>query len=207
MKRFFSTFCSFYIEQNGQNVNLPGVAVNFSEKMEETGTNKSAARQLDPVEIEVIHLFVQFSRALGQPRSVAEIYGLLFISYRPLPMDELIERLHLSKGSASQGLKYLQDLGAVRTIYVGGDRRTHYEAVAELRNLAGQFIRQQIASHFQDSDSRLAHIAFQAEKLSGEERKHAIGRVKMLRSWERNAKRVVPLVLAILGGRNGKNGK
>jgi DNA-binding transcriptional regulator GbsR (MarR family) len=160
---------------------------------------------LNPVEVEVIHLFVQCSRALGQPRSVAEIYGLLFISHRPLPMDELIGRLELSKGSASQGLRYLQDLGAVRTAYVAGDRRAHYEAVAELRNLAGRFLRQQILSNFEDGGTRLSRIAAQAEKLSGEERKHAMDRVKMLRSWEKNVKRILPLVLGILG--NGRNGK
>jgi DNA-binding transcriptional regulator GbsR (MarR family) len=162
---------------------------------------------LNPVEVEIVNLFVQFSRALGQPRSVAEIYGLLFISHRPLPMDELIGRLNLSKGSASQGLRYLLELGAVRTVYVAGERRTHYEAVAELRNLAGRFIRQQIATHFQDSGPRLAHIAAQSEKLPGDERKHALARVKMLRSWEKNVKRVLPLVLVILGGRNGSSSR
>ena len=166
--------------------------------------DSKAAPRLDPVEVEVIHLFVQFSRALGQPRSVAEIYGLLFISHRPLDMDTLIGRLQLSKGSASQGLKYLQDLGAVRAIYVAGERRTHYEAVAELRNLAGRFLRRQILSHFDDSEARLQSIAAHAQKLSGEQRKFVAVRVKMLKSWERNAKRVLPLVLAILGGRNGK---
>lgn len=81
-------------------------------------------------------------------------------------------------------------------------RRTHYEAVAELRNLAGRFLRQQILTHFQDNGTRLAHITTQAEKLPGKERKHAIGRVKMLRSWEKNAKRILPLLLRILG--NGR---
>jgi DNA-binding transcriptional regulator GbsR (MarR family) len=117
-------------------------------------------------------------------------------------MDELIKRLELSKGSASQGLRYLLDLGAVRTVYVAGERRTHYEAVAELRNLAGRFMRQQILTHFQDSGARLARIAVEAQKLSDEERKHAVARVKMLRSWEKNAKRVLPLVLRLLG--NGR---
>ncbi len=171
--------------------------VGFAEKTLAPG--RPGAAPLNPVEVEVIHLFIQFSRALGQPRSVAEIYGLLFISHRPLPMDELIRRLELSKGSASQGLRYLLDLGAVRTVYVAGERRTHYEAVAELRNLAGRFLRQQILTHFQDSGARLAHISTEAQKLSEEERKHAVARVKMLRSWEKNAKRMLPLVLRILG--------
>ena len=176
------------------------MSVGFVDKTVAPGRPGTAP--LNPVEVEVIHLFVEFSRALGQPRSVAEIYGLLFISHRPLPMDELIKRLELSKGSASQGLRYLLDLGAVRTVYVAGERRTHYEAVAELRNLAGRFMRQQILTHFQDSGARLARIAVEAQKLSDEERKHAVARVKMLRSWEKNAKRVLPLVLRILG--NGR---
>ena len=155
--------------------------------------------QLDPVEVEIIQLFVQFSRALGQPRSLAEIYGLLFVSPTPLTMDTLIERLNLSKGSASQGLKYLEELGAVRTVYVAGARRTHYEAVAELRNLAGRFLRQQILPHFEGSNARLDRVAAHAQNLSGEHKKHVIARVKMLRSWRRNGRAVVPFVLKMLG--------
>jgi HTH-type transcriptional regulator, glycine betaine synthesis regulator len=176
------------------------VAVVLPEKTEDDLKTNGLVSRLEPVEIEVIHLFVQFSRALGQPRSVAEIYGLLFISHQPLPMDELIQRLRLSKGSASQGLKYLQDLGAVRTVYVAGERRTHYEAVAELRNLAGRFMRQQISTHFEGSKARLDRIGLASQKLSGERRNHALARVKMLRSWERNGRRVLPFVLKILGG-------
>src|SRR5882724_1857468 len=163
----------------------------FTDKTEETDKANIATSRLKPVEVEIIHLFVQFAKALGQPRSVAEIYGLLFAFHQPLAMDTLIERLNLSKGSASQGLKYLQDLGAVRTVYVAGDRRTHYEAVAELRNLAARFLRQEILTHFEDSETRLDRIATAAQKLSGEEKKHAVARVKMLRSWEKNGRRVL----------------
>ena len=176
------------------------MAVSSTQKAEGGSETAGSLPRLEPVEVEIIHLFVQFSRALGQPRSVAEIYGLLFVSHQPLAMDALIERLNLSKGSASQGLKYLLDLGAVRTVYVAGERRTHYEAVAELRNLAGRFLRQQILTHFADSESRMNRIAVQAQNLSGEQRKHVNGRIKLLRSWERNGRRVVPFVLKMLGG-------
>jgi len=166
----------------------------------ENSRDKVLPRSLDRIEIEAINLFVQFSRALGQPRSYAEIYGLLFVSDQPLTMDTLIERLNLSKGSASQGLKFLGDLGAVRTVYLPGERRTHYEAVAELRKLAGSFISQQILPHFHDSGARLDRMAAHAQKLVGERRKHVNARVKLLRSWERNGRRVVPFVLKMLGG-------
>jgi DNA-binding transcriptional regulator GbsR (MarR family) len=167
--------------------------------MEVADKTEAITSRLEPVEVETIHLFVQFSRALGQPRSVAEIYGLLFASPRPLTLDDLIERLNLSKGSGSQGLKYLQDLGAVRTVYVAGERRTHYEAVTELRSLAGRFLSKQVMTHFEDSDTRLDRIAEAAQKLSGEPRKHALARVKKLRNWEKNARRILPFLLKMLG--------
>lgn len=100
-------------------------------------------------------------------------------------------------------MRYLLDLGAARTVYVGGDRRVHYEAVAELRNLAGRFMRQQILSSFEDSETRLARIAAEAQKLSGEQRAHAVARVRMLQSWDKNVKRILPLALKLLGGGNG----
>ncbi len=163
-------------------------------------TEGRAAAPLEPFEIEAINLFVQFSRALGQPRSYAEIYGLLFVSPKPLPMDALIERLSLSKGSASQGLKYLSDLGAVRAVYLPGERRTHYEAVAALRILAGRFLSQQILTHFEGTSGRLDRIVQESDKLPAEQRKYVQGRVKILRSWEKNGRRVVPFVLKMLGG-------
>ena len=165
---------------------------------------RNGVAPLNPVELETIHLFVQLSRALNQPSSVAEIYGLLFVSPRPLPQDEFLERLNLSKGSASQGVRYLVDLGAARTVYVAGDRRVHYEAVAELRNLASRFLRQQVFSYFEDSGERLERIEAEAKKLSGAERDQALARIKLLKSWQRNGRKVLPLILAILGGRKGK---
>jgi DNA-binding transcriptional regulator GbsR (MarR family) len=164
-----------------------------------TGPDRPPATQLTPLETEIIDFFVQLSRVLGQPRSLAEIYGLLFISGRPLAMDDLIERLQLSKGSASQGLKFLCSIGAARTVYVAGERRTHYEAVAELRNLATRFLRDQIVPHLDNGQARLERIADMVRQLPLAERARINGRVKMLQSWERQGRRFLPLVVKILG--------
>jgi DNA-binding transcriptional regulator GbsR (MarR family) len=114
-------------------------------------------------------------------------------------MDDLIECLQLSKGSASQGLKYLRNVGAVRTVYVAGDRRAHYEAVAELRNLATRFLRDQIVPHLDSGQVRLERIAGMIKQLSPAVRAQFSGRVKMLQSWERNGRRFLPLVVRMLG--------
>src|SRR5438105_4773740 len=158
------------------------------------------AAPLSQLETEVIDLFVQLSRLLGQPRSLAEIYGLLFISAQPLAMDDLIERLGMSKGSASQGLKFLHNLGAVRTVYVPGDRRTHYEAVAELRNLVSRFLRDQIVPHLDSGQEQLGRIAGLVRQLPAADRLRINGRITMLQSWGKRGRRFLPVVLKIMGG-------
>jgi DNA-binding transcriptional regulator GbsR (MarR family) len=151
------------------------------------------------VEAEVIEHFAEISRALGQPRSFAEIYGLLFISPAPLTMDDLIARLQISKGSASQGLKFLRDIGAVRAVENVDDRRTHYEAVAELRRLAGRFLRDQLAPRVAGNEKRLERLTETLDTLPPIERRHVADRLTMLRSWHKNTRRILPLVIKLLG--------
>ena len=62
----------------------------------------------------MIDVFVRAAGLIGLPRSIGEIYGLLFCSPKALSFDELVERLQISKGSVSQGLKVLRQLGAVK---------------------------------------------------------------------------------------------
>ena len=114
-------------------------------------------------------------------------------------MDDLIERLGLSKGSASQGLKFLRNVGAIKTVYVAGDRRVHYEAVAELRNLVTRFLRDQIVPHLDSGEERLKRIAVMIKQLPAEDRARINGRVTMLQSWGRRGRRFLPLVLKIMG--------
>ena len=68
------------------------------------------------IERQVVSLFADGVRVAGLPRSVGEIYGLLFVSAEPLAMDDLVVRLNISKGSVSQGLKFLRTLGAIREV-------------------------------------------------------------------------------------------
>jgi HTH-type transcriptional regulator, glycine betaine synthesis regulator len=162
--------------------------------------NAAFAAALTPFEAEVIGLFVQLSQALGQPRSLAELYGLLFISARPLAMDDLMERLGLSKGSASQGLRFLRNAGAIKMVYVAGDRRVHYEAVAELRNLATRFLRDQIIPQLDTGLKRIEDIAAMLKQLPADKRAQVSSRVTMLQSWGKKSRKVLPIIVKLMGG-------
>lgn len=169
---------------------------------EPTSTNRPKSDRVMAVsdlEAEVIGLFVQLSRALGQPRSLAEIYGLLFISASPLALDDLIERLGLAKGTASVGLKFLRNIGAIKMVYVSGSRRVHYEAVAELRNLVSRFLRDQIVPHLDSGLERIDHIASLARQLPAQEQARVNRRIALLQSWGKKGRKFLPVIAKILG--------
>jgi DNA-binding transcriptional regulator GbsR (MarR family) len=164
-----------------------------------TGPNRPSAAKLAPLETEIIDFIVQVSRVIGQLRSLAEIYGSLFISGRLLAMDDLIERLRFSEGSASQGFKFSCSIGAARTVYVPRERRTHYEAVAQLRDLTTRFLRGELVPHLDNGLARLERIADIVKRLPLAERSRINSRVKMLLSWQWQSTRFLPLLIRILG--------
>ena len=86
-------------------------------------------------ETSTIDVFVRAASLIGLPRSIGEIYGLLFCTPKALSFDELVERLQISKGSVSQALKVLRQLGAVKLYYVPGSRRDHYQPAVSYTHL------------------------------------------------------------------------
>lgn len=151
------------------------------------------------LEAEVIGLFVQLSRIIGLPRSYAELYALLFLSPRPLTMDEMIQRLGISKGSASQGLTFLRKAGAIRVIHQRGRRPACHEAVAELRHLAAGFLQDQILPQLEDTQNRLDQIAGMVAQLPAPERAEASRKIAMLQSWGRQTRQFLPTVVEMMG--------
>ena len=116
----------------------------------ETEKNFSSIKTIspdDPVIIESIDFFVRMMSILGLPRSVGEIYGLLYFSKDPTPMDQIAGKLGISIGSASQGLKTLRNLKAIKTAYVPGNRKDHFVAETEFRRLFSNFIKDEILPH------------------------------------------------------------
>lgn len=158
------------------------------------------AAELSSLERQVIDVFVDGVKVLGLPRSVGEIYGLLFVSREPLALDDLVARLGISKGSASQGLRTLKGLGAVQDCEVEGTRRAHYEAASDLKRLVGGFIREQVRPHLESGQLKVGRL----QEAIGEEedpelRKFYDERVEKLENWMRRGRMVLPMLQKILG--------
>lgn len=155
---------------------------------------------LTTLQREVVDFFVDGVKVLGLPRSLGEIYGLLFISTAPLSIDDLVRDLEISKGSASQGLRMLRTLGAVREAAGNGDRRTYYEPAVDLKKLVGGFIREQVRPHLDSGKVKLRFIAETASLTADPVDKEFFNdRIERLESWMKRGGQVLPMLQKILG--------
>ena len=155
---------------------------------------------IDPLEQQVIDFFADGVRVLGLPRSIGEIYGLLFISTKPLSRDDLVGSLGISKGSVSQGLRTLKTLGAIREASQNGARRTYYQPAVDLKRLAGGFIKEQIRPHLESGKSKLELLSQTIERLDDPDRREfARDRIDKLDNWMRKSSQVLPILQKLLG--------
>ena len=155
---------------------------------------------LSQIERQVVTLFADGVKVAGLPRSLGEIYGLLFLTRDPLSLDDLVGRLQISKGSASQGLKFLRTLGAIQEVDGPDARRTYYQADIKLKKLVGGFIREQLRPHLDSGKERLRALEAEVDlEEDPAQRAFYDERVKKLERWLKQAKLVLPLIQRVLG--------
>ncbi|MDX2111067.1 MAG: transcriptional regulator [Verrucomicrobiota bacterium] len=158
-----------------------------------TGQHKQPAPSaLSPIEEEVIGLFVHYAQILSLPKSLGEIYGLLFCSPVPLPLDAFVARLQISKGSASQGLRILRTLNAITPITLEGDRREHFIPETRLRNIVTGILRERIQPQLETTTARLERLD-QLTSQSDPDSEIAI-RLKRLQAWNEKMRNLLPFV-------------
>lgn len=153
------------------------------------------------LQIEVIEFFVHIAQLLHLPKSIGQIFGYLFCAGEPRTFDDIVRDLSVSKGSASQGLRFLRNLNAVRVIYIPGNRRDHFEAEDRLSKLAAGFLRERVEPQLEVGQERLARLKNLVERRSLSDDADLLlrERVGRLEGWNSKARQIVPVMLDFLG--------
>jgi HTH-type transcriptional regulator, glycine betaine synthesis regulator len=164
----------------------------------------STAAELRRFADQVTSLFVELADLLGVPKSVAMIYGELFASPVPLCFADIEERTGISKGSVSQGLRFLREVGAVREVGASphdsarGRAVEHYEAVVELRALLLRLLTEKVQPQLDSGQTRVAEVVATWQTLS-EGPKQVLGpRVEHLQIWPKRTREFLPLIRTFL---------
>lgn len=153
---------------------------------------------LGELEVEAIEMFINFLRLMGLPKSVGEIYGLLFVAPRPMAMDEIMGRLNISLGAASQGLKLLRSFGAVRVVYERGDRRDHYVADLELSRFATAFIKDELQPRMDMAAERIKRMEAALADLPPKQRRATEERIERLKHWLDKGRKILPWLIRFM---------
>ncbi len=156
-------------------------------------------------ETELIGVFTDLVELLGLPKSMGAIYGLLFASAQPLTFAEIEHKLELSKGSVSQGLRALRDLGAIIEAPPtdGGSaapqaRMTRWVATTELRKLIGTLLRERLTPYLERQDQRVAAASSAltdlAKTLAADYHRTLENRLDKLQTWQSRARTILPVI-------------
>ncbi len=168
--------------------------------MENARSSLQPESTLDPIQQQLVSFFVDGVKLLGLPPSVGGIYGLLFSSRQPLALDDLVSQLEISKGSASQGLRVLKQIGAVTEVSTESKRRTYFQAEQQLKKLVGGFIKQEIRPHLSSGKTKASHLNSMLVDLDDLELKEFYEeQIEQLNRWLGKARLVLPILQKVLG--------
>lgn len=150
----------------------------------------------EAVNDEIVDRFIESWGAMGAfwgvNTSVARIHALLIVTERAWSLDDIAERLHMSKGNASMSLKELRSWKVVRREIRPGDRREYYicepDAWQMLFSIARERKRREFDPLVASVRTTLAEARVQPRGIALERLK---GMEEMLSTLERLAERAL----------------
>lgn len=141
---------------------------------------------------------------LGLPRSTGQIFGLLYLSPRALSLDDIADLLTISKASASTGTRTLLGWQAVKQVWIPGDRRDHFEAVGDLRELLRAAYQNFFVPKLDKSGRKLDNLlaVLEADRAGGvltqEDYQFCHGRLEQIGKVQNRIRTLLPLAQKIL---------
>ena len=129
------------------------------------------------------------SQSLGFGRAVGQVYAYLYFSRASRSLADMQEALGISKGSASMTVRQLEQWGAVKQVWVKGDRKDYYRANdwfgRILKNLLFDSVGKKLASYSAMLDEADAELANQTSDR--EEQAFIKDRIAHLRKFQSHA--------------------
>ena len=97
-----------------------------------SGPSAPVDTQLRSAQDTFIRRWGEMGQTWGINRTMAELHALLYIVGAPLCTDDVMERLHISRGNASMSLRALCDWGIIRRLHKRGERREYFESLTDV---------------------------------------------------------------------------
>jgi DNA-binding transcriptional regulator GbsR (MarR family) len=121
----------------------------------------------------------------GINRSIARIQALLLVSSEPLQLDQIADRLAISRGNVSMSLKELCSWGVVHRANQHGDRRDYFSAETDSWTMLFKIARERKKREFDPAISSLREILETADILAPSVRTRLVELERILATVDR----------------------
>ena len=109
----------------------------------------------------------RMSSSWGINRTMAQIHALLFITGQALEVNDIMDRLQISRGNASMNLRELMDWGIVKKEHKVGERKEYFSTGKDVWDLAKQVSRERRRREIEPILNVLAEV----QHVSGDNKK------------------------------------
>jgi DNA-binding transcriptional regulator GbsR (MarR family) len=134
----------------------------------------------------------------GLGKTAGEMFAVLYLSAEPVSLEELAQRLKVTKGNISIAVRQLEQLGMVRRSWQKGDRRVFFEVETDFWKIAHSVLGLRHKPEFDQSFNLVEESTRLAKQAApSEERDIVIKRLQMLQEFYCTLDSVVEAVLAI----------
>jgi len=142
---------------------------------------------------DVVKRFIQdagnATQSLGLGRVLGQMYAYLYFSQEPRNLGHMQDALGISKGSASTVVRQLEQWGAVKKVWIKGDRKDYYEAIDWFGNILKNAVLDTVGKKMQVYGGMLEEMETEASALSNHngESDFIKDRIKQLRKFQKKA--------------------
>jgi HTH-type transcriptional regulator, glycine betaine synthesis regulator len=124
--------------------------------------------ELNPIVLRFVEHIGNTTQSFGAGRVIGQIYAYLYFSSSPRNLGNMQQALGISKGSASTAVRQLQQWGAVRKVWVKGDRKDYYEAIDWFGQILKKAIADTVGKKLSSYTSLLAEIGAELASIKDE---------------------------------------
>ncbi len=128
----------------------------------------------------------------GVNTSVARVHGLLIASDRPWCLDDLAEKLAISKSNVSMCIKELRAWGVIRRVMIQGERREFWTCEPDVWKMLFSILRERKKREFDPARTAVAGALKAArEESSGVATDRPVQQEAVLNTMDRPGERVL----------------
>ena len=120
--------------------------------------NSTPSKPLEAARRKFVEAGGNTTQSFGFGRIAGQLFALLYLSAKPLCLDDIARELGVSKASVSTTVRQLEQWAAVRRVWVKGDRKDYYAAETDFGTMLRQGLLSTFRKKVETAGAQITHV-------------------------------------------------